>query len=469
LTASRIALATVLIVVGSTLFWWVGNKPSYLLYQAHNELGNGNQAGVIAEYRRFLAQKNLSKDDEIKYRKALGEFYVRALQESNGISTLDSGSFEVENPFLSDAKKEFERVLALNPEDGTAHYYLGRILWMQHLEAYAIDELNLSRKYDPKNPTPLWFLASARLERGDATAARDLALQALAIEPNFDEARLALVEAYAALGDHENAVKEYDRISDSFKENPDTKARHALYLGEENDWDTAMRLIEEAVRAAPGNGRVKLIYGRLLLERGLTEEAAGQFAQASALMPKNVWPVVWTVKAAYKRGECDATERWSQLLVEGLPRWGWSHLARAWDRLCKNDGALALAELDEAERLAPELMDAKELKIELLLESGRYRQAGDVIRPLLDQKKDESKAYSYLAESFFLQKNYRMAADMAESAIKSNQRNAMAFVWLGMARASLKDREGAARAFDNAAGLRPFDGRIQNYRQRVNL
>src|SRR5690349_11244460 len=84
--ASQIALAAVLIVVGGSIVWWTKHRPSYLLYQAHSRLGMENQAAVITEYKRLLSQPSISKDDEIKYRKALGEFYVRAVQENTGVS-----------------------------------------------------------------------------------------------------------------------------------------------------------------------------------------------------------------------------------------------------------------------------------------------------------------------------------------------------------------------------------------------
>lgn len=467
LPASRAAFLSVVIIVGGAFLWWYQNRPSYLLYQAYRELEGGNQAGVIAEYKRLLTKKDLPKDDEICLRRSLGEFYVRALQESNGISVLSSQTYEVENPFLAEAKKEFERIIELNSADASAHYYLGRILWFRHLESFAIEELNKSRTSDPKNPEPLWFLSLVHRERGDASLARELALQALAIKPDYDEARLALVESYAALGDHEDALKEFGRLSSSFRDNPDRKAQHALYLADENEWEDAMPLIEEAVKEAPNNGRVKIIYGRLLLERGLSEEASGQFAQSAALMPHNVWPLVWQVKAARMRGECEEAGRISRLLVEGLPRWGWSHLARAWSHLCRGDAAAALFELDEAQRLSTDLMEAKELNAVILLDQERFNELGKVIRPLLDQKKNESQAYAFLAQSFFLQRNYNMAAEMAESAIKCNQQNAQGFIWLGMARAYLKDAAGAGRAFENAQSLRPFDPIIQGYQMRA--
>ncbi len=461
LTASRLAFIVVLAMASGIFVWWYRNRPSYLLYQAHRAFDSGNQSAVVSEYKRLLSDKNLKPEDEIRLRMALAEFYIRALQETSGFSTLSGPSYEVENPFANDAKKELERVLQLDGSHAAAHYYMGRILWARRLESFAIEELNKSRSLDPQNPEPLWFLARVYLERGNASQARELSLQALAIRPDFDQARLALVDAYADLGDHENALKEFDRLSFSFRNDPDIEAQQALYLSKQNEWDRCLDLIESAIKESPNNGRIKIIYGRILLDLGRFEEAAGQFGQSAALLQRNVWPGLWQVNAFWRRGDCEEATRVSQLLVQALPRWGWSHLAHAWALLCRGETPSALLELEEAERLAPDLMEAKELRAQILLEMGRFAELGKMLRPLLDQKKDESMAYEYLAGSLLLQGKASMAIEMAESAIKSNHQNAQALVWLGRARAQSGDSAGSLRAFENARSLRNFDPVIQ--------
>lgn len=461
ISASRAALAAVLIVAGAVCFWWIKNRPSYVLFQAHEQLGRGNQAAVIKEYQRLLSKPGISLEDQIKYRKALGEFYVRAIQETTSISYYSRDDYAASNPFLAQAKSEFKKVVELAPTDSVSHYYLGRILWYEHLEAYAMEELELSRQYDPKNPQPLYFLAAIHNERGEPAAARELALQALAIYPEYDDARLVLVNSYSLLGDHDNALKEYNRLSEAFKAQPETKAEHALYLATENDWAAAKDSIDEAVNAAPENGLIKMILGRIYLERGQAEEAAGQFSQAAALMPHNIWPVVWQTRAFSLRGQCEDAAGLAQVLVEALPRWSWAHLANAWARLCKGNDTLALNALDEALRITPDFADAIRLKAEILMDKEQFDLLGPLVRRMLDKKTNESLGYALLAESFVRQGNPALGEEMAEAAIKANMRNERALVWLGLARYKLKRSDGVDRAFDSAKLLRPFDSTIE--------
>ena len=456
--ASQIALLSVIVVVGVSFALWFRERPSYLLYQAHNGVGGENQAAAIAEYKRLLGANKLERDDELKYRMALGELYLRAVQESTGVSLLyQEDETAPVNPFLLSAKKEFIRILDVEPDNALAHYYLGRILWLQNLETFALKELEISRQKDPSNPETLRYLSLIHQERGDPALGREFALQALASHPSHDESRMALIQAYALLGDHANSLKEYERLSPGFRENPIIRAQHAFYLAQENYWTEAADEIEAAVNADPANGRAKLFYGQILLSRGMVEEAAGVFAQAQALMPKSVWPLVWRAKAQFLRGQCDEPVRAAQILTEGLPRWAWGRLVGAWAALCRGDDRRAISELDEALRLSHDFPEAAEVKAEILLDRGQFDELGRVIRPMLDEKVLQSEGNVLLARSFLAQGNGELAAEMAESAIRLDQQNHRAFAALGQARALNRDSAGAERAFDTALRLNAYD------------
>ena len=304
--ASKIAFSALLIGAIGVMGWWVRHRPSFLLYQAHDQLDQGNQSGVIAEYRRLLTRSNISPAEEIKLRNALGDLYVSAVQDSTDIDVLPNGSgYATENPFVALAKKEFQRVLELDPTNSVAHDYMGRILWTQRLENYALEEFQKSRQSDPKDPEPLRYLAKIHLDRGDAATARDEALQALALSPSYDEARLILVSCYSELGETSSALDEYERLSPGFRVGPDAQSQYTLLLMQANRWDPAAQLFESTGEKGPQNGRLQIAYGRYLLARGRPRDASGAFAQAAALMPRSAWPLAWSVPASTVNGDCD--------------------------------------------------------------------------------------------------------------------------------------------------------------------
>ncbi len=460
--ASHTALAFVVFVVGGSFIWWVRDRPSFILYKAHESVGELGQAAAIAQYRKMLASPTITHDDELKYRLELGTLYLRALEEANALSRyVLNDPDKPMHPFVEDAKKEFDRVLKLDPENAQAHLHLGQIFWLRNLEAYAVEELEIGRKKDPTNPVALKYLSNVYLESGDAAKARDLAQQALALKPDFEDARLVLVNAYHDLGDTMSALVEYERLSPGFKEIPSVRAQHALLLANQNFWTDADAEITTALKDAPNSGQIKLIFGEMQLDRNQPDSALGAFLQAQDLMPRNIWPLVWKARALTVQHSCDEPDRIGDLLTHQWPRWPWGRLVRASYYLCKLDDARAGAELDEAVRLSPDFAEGYRIRAQLLLERGQFDALGQAIRPMLDQKVLESEAHVFLSLSLLEQGNLSMAEDMAETAIRLNQRNAEAFMALGEVRAASRDVEGAERAYSEARTLNPYDLEIE--------
>lgn len=462
--AARFAFLFVLVVIAGAFFWWLRNRPSYLLYKANRALANGNQSEMVSQYRKLLQKKGLPKDEEIRLRKALGKIYLQTFQNSYGVSSFFSTESRFESPYIELGKKEYDRVLDLDPNDSVAHYYLGRILWFRRLEAYAMDEFEKSRRADPTNAEPVWFLAEINMDRNNATAARELALQALAIAPGFDRARKTLMNAYAALGDADGTIRQYEQLSPQAKSDPELMASYALFLSRQNRWAEAANLINDAARIAPKSSDVHLTLGRMALDTGSPEEASGHIQQAGNMAPDSVWPRVYKTDVLAQRGQCTEAALASDPLINTWPQWSWSHLMSAWTNLCEAKPDRAVASINEALRLAPEFQEATFLKAQILIDQMKFDELGNVVKTLLDGKRHQSAAYAYLSQSFLLQGKRDLAQEMADAAIKLNQRNAAAFAWLGLTRARLKDKQGATWALNMAADLRPFDAMLQGTR-----
>lgn len=460
-TASHLALVFVVFVAGISFYSWLRSRPSFLLFQAHSQLGRGDESSVIHEYQRLLSKKDLPKDKEIQYRKALGEFYVRGVQENSAISLYFRDESPVDHPYIKEAREEFQKVLALDPNDSLAHYYLGRIFLFQRLEKFAMEELEKARVLGPKNPEPLTFLSSIVQERGDALRGMDLARQALAVAPENDEARMALMSAYSLLGEHEKVLWEYDYLSPEYRKQPIIRARHAVYLAEQNYWDKARSEMSNALEDDPGNGWIKILAAQLFMEQGGFEQASAELSQAQDLMPKNIWPLMSHTRVWAALGRCEESARSSQLLMETFPRWPWSFLAGAYHHLCSGRDGAALSALNESIRLAPDFSEAISLKIRILLDKGQVDEVGALLRPLLDKKRNESEGYAALAESFYDQGEYGLCLDSAEAAISANRRNPWGFVWQAMAWQSLEKVDAAQRSLSEANKLRPFDHRLK--------
>ncbi|MCB4757553.1 MAG: tetratricopeptide repeat protein [Elusimicrobia bacterium] len=462
--ASKLAFFTVLAVFGGSFIWWFVSRPSFLLYQAHSRIGKENQPAVIEQYRRLLKKTDLTPEKEIELRLGLGEFYLEASGEMGTVVLRSSDDrYGVDHPFLTYAKDEFDRVLKLNPKDARAHYDRGRLFLYQGLETFALEEINLSHKCDPKLPQPLTLLARIQLERGDPEIARDLALEALALSPDEDDARWVLVRSYSLLDDQENAQKEYHRLSFQFKTSPEVRSHFALFLAETNMWEEGEAEMNLVYRNDSENMWVLLNNGRFLLKKGFLEEASGQFMRAADLYRRNPWPYVWLVQVDVERGFLDRARHTVQILKEGLPRWPWTSLAEA--QVLDGHGKVkeALDLLSEATEIQPKFFEAVLMKGEILLFKGDYDRLGPLIRPLLDKKIYESVGYTLLSQSFYEQKKWSLAEETAEIVIQNNVRDERPYVWLGLSRAHLGEWDAAERAFQFATKLNPFNMEAVGY------
>jgi len=462
--ASKAALLFVLIFFGGSFIWWFRNRPSFLIYQAHSQLGKENQAAVIARYEKLIAQGHFEKKEEIKLRLTLGEFYLNASGEFGTVILRgERRPYNIEHPFITKAKVEFDRILELDPNYARAHFYVGRVLLFKRLEKYAIDELKLALNYDPKLIEALYWLSLIHLDREKPEQARDFALQALAIKPDYDAARWALVQSYTALGEPEKALRVYNNLSPSFKQSPRVRSFFALTLAEENQWDRAQYEIQAALKLDPDNHWVRVNHAQILIKQGNVESAMGELIHAEKIYKNSPWPKYWLAKVNSIRGDCYRSEQTSQLLVEVLPRWPSSHLAQAWTFLCFGKEKEARLELQESLRLAPKFAEARRLLAEIFLDKGDYEQLGTVLRPWLDEKRYQSEAYCQLARSLYQQKKWELATEMSEIAIGYNTNNPWPYLWIGLIRLSSNHTDSAERAFNNALRRHEYSKDILGY------
>lgn len=462
---SKIALITVILVAGGSFIWWAKNRPSTLQMQIRQNIEMGNQAAVISQYQRLLTQKNLPPEEEIQLRQALGEFYWDSGNVSGTLFVQSWGDWTStpKRPFINNAKAQFDRILELDGKNSMAHLYLGLMQLVDGKDKFALEELELSRQYDPTNPAPLYYQAKIHLERGNPDKARELALQALSLNPGLDQARFTLANVYGELGDVEKAIKEYKRVSSAYKSIPEVRAQFALNLAEQNEWDLSTKEIDAALQKEPHNPWVKLFQGRILLQKYLFDEAFGEFASAANLDPRLPWPLVRIVQAHSLKGECHQAQQGAERLNRVLTRWPWTHFARGWAAICKGKDRDATNALEEALRLNPKFNEAAFLKAQIHLDKGQYDHLGSTIRPLLDFKINESQAFALLAQSLFEQGLYDLAEEAVDAAIKSQPRNPWGHIWRGYIEAERAHWNAADRAFVKAFSLNEWDPHVAGH------
>jgi len=109
---------------------------------------------------------------------------------------------------ISEARREFEAELALNPTDAVAEYELGQILLIQQKALDALVHFERAVQLDGKFPEALIALAKAKLDSNQTEEAISLLERAVKVVPNSEAARYSLMVAYRNAGRTEESLRE---------------------------------------------------------------------------------------------------------------------------------------------------------------------------------------------------------------------------------------------------------------------
>ena len=125
------------------------------------------------------------------------------------------------------------------------------------------------------------------IERQDGylATARALFERALVLAPDYDNARADLALLLLSMDENKHAVAESGLLISRAPANIEYRALHANALCAVGDFDPAISMIEQVVRAKPGNARVRRVYAKSLYTAGRREDSAREYRACLALEP----------------------------------------------------------------------------------------------------------------------------------------------------------------------------------------
>jgi tetratricopeptide (TPR) repeat protein len=107
---------------------------------------------------------------------------------------------------LTEARREFEAELKLNPYDAVAHYQIAQILEVQQQPDAAAKALERTLELSPDFPEALVALARYRSRANNHTAAIGLLERVVKLQPSSESSWYALMVAYRNAGRTDDAV-----------------------------------------------------------------------------------------------------------------------------------------------------------------------------------------------------------------------------------------------------------------------
>lgn len=174
-----------------------------------------------------------------------------------------------------EAEKSFRRALELNPQAARAHTGLAEILLGSEKRAEAIVEAKAAIEAGDDRATTYSLLGEAQTLTGKYEEALASLNEALKREPKNTIALRYRAEVYLARNDLKTAIADL-RASSEIEPIISTRLRLAGALARSKQYDEAVSLYREILRAEPSNNEARMALAAVMIESGKGSEAIAQ-------------------------------------------------------------------------------------------------------------------------------------------------------------------------------------------------
>ncbi|MBX7166824.1 MAG: tetratricopeptide repeat protein [Pirellulales bacterium] len=323
---------------------------------------------------------------------------------------------------LDAAIKDLSIAARLAPTNARVYVLRGAALGMQGRYALALEELDRALKLQPQDPSIFRQRAFICRQNNDVQGTLDATAGWLKLEPRSSEAHSMRGLAESDSGRFDAALASFDRAIELDPRNANAWQFRAQCYQELGKPREALRNRLEAVRLDPKSVayQVDLANDYLLL---------GQTAEAAA--------------ACERAAELDA-KREDVLLLR-------SKIHLQFDRLTE-----ALADIDEAERIAPNSAAAPIYRAEVLARMGRWQDAIDALYAGLEHKQMDDAGFTVLLCRYWIWSGERdRAAKLTQEMVKDQPQETMPYAMSAWVQFELNDLAAAEKQLNRVREILP--------------
>ena len=210
----------------------------------------------------------------------------------------------------SDAIPEFRRALKLKPSLAGANFFLGVDYCKSGEGAKAIPHLKAALQAEPKRLDVWLWLATAQEISGQLHAEIITLHHALQLQPNDADSLYLLGSVYERLGKKE--VAHLEKIAPG---SPRSEQLLAESYAASDEWPTAVIHFQNALAAAPGQTGLHAELGEVLLRAGKTNQAIREFDEELRQHPGNLIALTRRGEVRLIQGNVDAALKdWEQAI-----------------------------------------------------------------------------------------------------------------------------------------------------------
>ncbi|MBZ2209736.1 XrtA/PEP-CTERM system TPR-repeat protein PrsT [Massilia soli] len=334
---------------------------------ALSRLGNGDNGRAVAELERATALD--SGNDRAGLLLAMS--YLRANAPDKAMATVQRMESQASNPLVQNLK--------------------GGIYLAKHDLASARASFDAALKLDPSYLPALDNLAQLDTLEGRRADARERYLKALARTPGD----AAVMESLGRLAAAEGKQAE------------------------------VMTWLERANAASPDNLRVALRLVDLYARAGAQQKALMLVQKLEASHPANADVLVMRAQVSYLNSDFAAAAEYYARLIALAPRNAALHARHASVQVKLNDQAGALASLNKALALDPDLADAQVNLLNLLIGQKKFTEALALARSVHQRRPESARGHKLEGDVYSAQHKYAEAIKSYERAFDLQQNGAL--------------------------------------------
>ncbi|MEW5976642.1 MAG: tetratricopeptide repeat protein [Acidobacteriota bacterium] len=391
-------------------------------------LAEGKAAEAVEQFEKVLALAPILD----VYRQA-GNAYLMAGRVTDAIAVLE---------------KEVRRA----PDQGEAHYKLGRAYQRAGRREEAQRELSLARelKWQDQEIVQRLLQSEEHLKQGRTAEASAVATEVAHLQDaellsslgqlfgryglhrealNFLQQAAVLepsrFEAHYNQGVSLVAIKEYARAAEVLQEavklKPDSYEAQSLLgmaLVQQGKGEEALRPLRAAATLKPDNPRLMALLGLKYMEGRYYREAIESLRKAVELEPQNPEGRFLLIQAHYLNQDFERALAEARSTALKFPNLARSHFELAQQLSNMGDSEQARPLLEKSLKMDPTLVEARVSLGDVLLKIGRVEEALQAFRSALQQRPELLEAHLGSGKALLQMKRYEEAAAAMEKAIR---------------------------------------------------
>jgi tetratricopeptide (TPR) repeat protein len=241
---------------------------------------------------------------------------------------LQEGLLLLQQGATDDAARRFLDVVASQPRNSEALYYLGLAQLRQRRFAQAVDSFGKSIKIAPKHAAVHSLLGVALKELGQHEKALKSFHRAIAEQPDFVDAYIQLASLAVDLGRPSDAVRAYDRLLRIKPDFADGWCNRGVLLQSLGQYTQALASSERAIALKPGFAEAWANRGNALAALNRHAEATESFDRAIAAKPDFAEALVNRGNSLRKLGRFAVAVASYDAAIRCQPGLGQAHFSR---------------------------------------------------------------------------------------------------------------------------------------------